>query len=168
MGGGVWIQLTLRRRHLFSLMAPRQPRKPVTMTMVPMAMTRLAADSEGKLGEKVAKLPWDTDSQMPTPSSPQPQSWRERKAVRSAPFVCSSPRTPEGCTAPPPLCDWVRGERGCGSDVATGPHHVGCVARQKLRLSMFRFPGLANGITIASQTFSPSEDPILKDTGRIL
>ncbi|MCV4600746.1 hypothetical protein OFC63_32485, partial [Escherichia coli] len=28
----------------------------------------------GKLGEKVAKLPWDTESQMPTPSSPQPQS----------------------------------------------------------------------------------------------
>lgn len=50
------------------------------MTTVPMAMTRLAADSEGKLGEKVAKLPWDTDSQMPTPSSPQPQSWGERKA----------------------------------------------------------------------------------------
>lgn len=77
---GLGVQLTLRRRHLFSLMAPRQPRKPVTMTMVPMAMTRLAADSEGKLGEKVAKLPCDTDSQMPTPSSPQPQSWRERKA----------------------------------------------------------------------------------------
>lgn len=66
---------------MFSLMAPRQPRKPVTMTMVPMAMTRLAADSEGKLGEKVAKLPWDTESQMPTPSSPQPQSWRERKQL---------------------------------------------------------------------------------------
>ena len=77
---GVGVQLTLRRRHLFSLMAPRQPRKPVTMTMVPMAMTRLAADSEGKLGEKVAKLPWDTESQIPTPSSPQPQSCRERKA----------------------------------------------------------------------------------------
>lgn len=56
------------------MMAPRQPRKPVTITMVPMAMTRLAADNEGKLGEKVAKLPWDTESQMPTPSSPQPQS----------------------------------------------------------------------------------------------
>ena len=79
-GWGAGVQLTLRRRHLFSLMAPRQPRKPVTMTMVPMAMTRLAADSDGKLGEKVAKLPWDTESQMPTPSSPQPQSWREREA----------------------------------------------------------------------------------------
>lgn len=69
---------------MFSLMAPRQPRKPVTMTMVPIAMTRLAADSEGKLGEKVAKLPWDTESQMPTPSSPQPQSWREKTPVRPA------------------------------------------------------------------------------------
>lgn len=80
---------------MFSLMAPRQPRKPVTMTMVPMAMTRLAADSEGKLGEKVAKLPWDTESQMPTPSSPQPQSWRERKPVRPTLLLLhSSPRTP--------------------------------------------------------------------------
>lgn len=79
-GWGAGVQLTLRRRHLFSLMAPRQPRNPVTMTMVPMAMTRLAADSEGKLGEKVAKLPCDTDSQMPTPRSPQPHSCRERKA----------------------------------------------------------------------------------------
>lgn len=49
--------LTLRSRHLFSLMAPRQPRKPVTMTMAPIAMTRLAAEREGKEGEKVAKLP---------------------------------------------------------------------------------------------------------------
>lgn len=49
--------LTLRSRHLFSLMAPRQPRNPVTMTMAPIAMTRLAAEREGKEGEKVAKLP---------------------------------------------------------------------------------------------------------------
>ena len=55
-------------------MAPRQPRKPVTMTMAPRAITMLAAESEGNEGEKVAKLPWDTDSQMPTPSSPQPHS----------------------------------------------------------------------------------------------
>lgn len=71
------IQLTLSSRHLFSLMAPRQPRKPVTMTMAPMAMTMLAADSEGNEGEKVAKLPWDTESQMPTPSSPQPHNCKE-------------------------------------------------------------------------------------------
>lgn len=96
---GHGVQLTLRSKHLFSLMAPRQPRKPVTMTMVPMAMTRLAADSEGKLGEKVAKLPWDTESQMPTPSSPQPQSWRKKKPVRPALLLYSSPRTPK----PPPL-----------------------------------------------------------------
>lgn len=125
--GGYGVQLTLRRRHLFSLMAPRQPRKPVTMTMVPMAMTRLAADSEGKLGEKVAKLPWDTDSQMPTPSSPQPQSWRERKAVRSALLLGSSPRPLKAAWPYRPLCDWERRGWGCRSDRATGPHHVGCV-----------------------------------------
>lgn len=61
------------------MMAPKQPRKPVTMTMAPMAMTMLAADSEGKEGEKVAKLPWDTDSQMPTPSSPQPHSCNKKR-----------------------------------------------------------------------------------------
>lgn len=73
---GEWekVWLTLRSRHLFSLMAPRQPRKPVTMTIAPMAMTMLAADSEGNEGEKVAKLPCDTESQMPTPSSPQPHN----------------------------------------------------------------------------------------------
>lgn len=61
------------------MMAPKQPRKPVTMTMAPMAMTMLAADSAGNEGEKVAKLPWDTDSQMPTPSNPQPHSCREER-----------------------------------------------------------------------------------------
>lgn len=71
--------LTLSNRHLFSLMAPMQPRKPVTMTMEPRMMTRLAAESEGKEGENVAKLPWDMESQIPTPSRPQPDSWRERE-----------------------------------------------------------------------------------------
>lgn len=59
-------------------MAPRQPRKPVTMTMAPMPMTMLAADSAGKEGEKVAKLPWETESQMPTPSSPQPHNCKTK------------------------------------------------------------------------------------------
>lgn len=59
-------------------MAPRQPRKPVTMTVAPMAITMLAADKEGNEGEKVAKLPWDTESQMPTPSSPQPHNCKTK------------------------------------------------------------------------------------------
>lgn len=74
--------LTFRSRHLFSLMAPRQPRKPVTMTIAPMAMTMLAADSEGNEGEKVAKLPCDTESQMPTPSSPQPHNCKAKRHDR--------------------------------------------------------------------------------------
>lgn len=49
--------LTLSSRHLFSLMAPRQPRNPVTMTTVPKVMMRLAAESDGKEGDRVAKLP---------------------------------------------------------------------------------------------------------------
>ncbi len=69
--------LTLSNRHLFSLMAPRQPRKPVTMMTEPKVMTRLAAEREGKEGEKVAKLPWETDSHMPTPNNPQPDNWGE-------------------------------------------------------------------------------------------
>lgn len=56
-------------------MAPRHPRKPVTMTTLPRVMMRLAAESDGKEGDKVAKLPWDTDSHKPTPNSPQPPSW---------------------------------------------------------------------------------------------
>lgn len=69
------IGLTLSNKHLFSLMAPRQPRKPVTMTTEPRVMTRFAAEREGKDGENVAKLPWETDSQIPTPSNPQPDNW---------------------------------------------------------------------------------------------
>lgn len=84
------IELTLRSRHLFSLMAPRQPRKPVTMTIAPMAMTMLAADSEGNEGEKVAKLPCDTESQMPTPSSPQPHNCKEREHKVSKPTAGES------------------------------------------------------------------------------
>lgn len=61
------------------MIAPRQPRKPVTMITVPMAMTRLAAESDGKLGENVAKFPCDTDSQMPTPSRPQPHNCRDKQ-----------------------------------------------------------------------------------------
>jgi len=49
------------------------------MMTVPKAMTRLAAESDGKLGENVAKFPCDTDSQMPTPRSPQPHNCKEIK-----------------------------------------------------------------------------------------
>ena len=38
-------------------MAPRQPRKPVTMMTAPRVMMRLAAEMEGKDGDRVAKLP---------------------------------------------------------------------------------------------------------------
>lgn len=72
---------------MFSLIAPRQPRKPVTMTTVPMVMTRLAAESDGKLGENVAKFPWDTDSQMPTPSRPQPHNCKETKKRKVSPLT---------------------------------------------------------------------------------
>lgn len=68
------VVLTLSRRHLFSLMAPRHPRKPVTMTTLPRVMMRLAAESDGKEGDRVAKLPCDTDSHKPTPNNPQPPS----------------------------------------------------------------------------------------------
>lgn len=66
--------LTLSSRHLFSLIAPRQPRKPVTMTTMPRVMMRLAAESDGNEGDSTAKLPWETDSHTPTPSSPHPPS----------------------------------------------------------------------------------------------
>lgn len=65
---------TLSSRHLFSLMAPRQPRKPVTMMTVPRVMMRLAAESDGNEGDRVAKRPCDTDSHTPTPNRPHPPS----------------------------------------------------------------------------------------------
>lgn len=99
---------------MFSLMAPKQPKKPVIMMMVPMAMTRLAADSEGKLGEKVAKLPWDTDNQMPTPSSPQPHSCRDRE--RELPLGRHHP-APDSKTQ-------TRGEPGCQPDAVPCPRHA--------------------------------------------
>lgn len=47
-------------------------------------MMRLAAESDGKEGERVAKLPWDTESHRPTPNKPQPPSWNtERLHVNS-------------------------------------------------------------------------------------
>jgi len=57
MMGSVVFPLTLSRRHLFSLMAPKQPRKPVTMMTVPRLMMRLAAEIDGKEGDRVAKRP---------------------------------------------------------------------------------------------------------------
>lgn len=55
-------------------MEPRHPRKPVTMTTLPRVMMKLAAESDGKEGDKLAKLLWDTESHRPTPSRPQPPS----------------------------------------------------------------------------------------------
>lgn len=49
--------LTLSRRHLFSLMAPMHPTKPMIITKVPVMINRLAADREGKEEERVAKFP---------------------------------------------------------------------------------------------------------------
>lgn len=68
------------------MIAPRQPRKPVTMMTVPKAMTRLAAERDGKLGENVAKFPCDTDSQMPTPRSPQPHNCKEINKRKISPL----------------------------------------------------------------------------------
>lgn len=75
--------LTLSRRHLFSLMAPMQPTKPMIMTKVPVTISRLAADRDGKEEERVAKFPWVTASQMPTPRIPQPPNWKNKDKQRS-------------------------------------------------------------------------------------
>lgn len=74
--------LTVSRRHLFSLMAPMQPTKPMAMTRVPVTMSRLAADREGKEEDRVAKFPCVAASQMPTPRMPQPPSWDRRGRER--------------------------------------------------------------------------------------
>lgn len=64
----------MSKRHLFSLMAPMQPTKPMAMMKVPVTISRLAADRDGKEEDRVAKFPWVAASQMPTPRMPQPPS----------------------------------------------------------------------------------------------
>lgn len=56
--------------------APTQPRHPITMMIVPTAMSRLAADREGRDEDSVAKFPWVTESQIPTPRMPHPPNCR--------------------------------------------------------------------------------------------
>lgn len=52
------------------------------MMMVPTAMSRLAAERDGRDEESVAKLPWVTDSHTPTPSIPQPPNCQRKKEER--------------------------------------------------------------------------------------
>lgn len=84
--------LTLSRRHLFSLMAPMQPTKPMIMTNVPVTISRLAADRDGKEEERVAKFPWVTASQMPTPKIPQPPNWENKEKQRNSVIVSKQPQ----------------------------------------------------------------------------
>lgn len=84
--------LTLSRRHLFSLMAPMQPTKPMIMTNVPVTISRLAADRDGKEEERVAKFPWVTASQMPTPRIPQPPNWENKEKQRNSVIISKQRR----------------------------------------------------------------------------
>lgn len=69
-----WFTVSSRGR--LSLTAPTQPRQPITMMMAPTAMSRLAADREGRDDDRVAKFPWVTESHTPTPSMPHPPNCR--------------------------------------------------------------------------------------------
>lgn len=73
------VSFTVRSRGRLSLTAPTHPRHPITMVIVPTAMSRLAADKEGREDESVAKFPWVTESQTPTPRIPHPPNCREEK-----------------------------------------------------------------------------------------
>lgn len=64
--------------------APTHPKQPITMMMVPTAMSRLAADKEGRDDDRVAKFPWVTESQTPTPSIPHPPNCRGNTKRREA------------------------------------------------------------------------------------
>lgn len=77
---------------MFSLMAPMQPTKPMIMTNVPVMISRLAADKDGKEEERVAKFPWVTASQMPTPRIPQPPNWKNREKQRNSVIVSRQPQ----------------------------------------------------------------------------
>jgi len=52
------------------------------MTNVPVTISRLAADRDGKEEERVAKFPWVTASQMPTPRIPQPPNWEKKRETK--------------------------------------------------------------------------------------
>lgn len=83
-----------------------QPTKPMAMTKVPVTMSRLAADSDGKEDDRVAKFPCVAASQMPTPRTPQPPSWGhstegERQGeAHSIQTAGARPAPSPGCTAP--------------------------------------------------------------------
>lgn len=80
--------LTVSSRGRLSLTAPTQPRQPITMMMVPTAMSRLAADREGRDDDRVAKFPWVTESHTPTPSMPHPPNCKEKTQRDTEPSVC--------------------------------------------------------------------------------
>lgn len=73
-------------------MAPMQPTKPMIMTNVPVTISRLAADRDGKEEERVAKFPWVTASQMPTPRIPQPPNWENKEKQRNSVIVPTQPQ----------------------------------------------------------------------------
>lgn len=70
------VRLTVSSRGRLSLTAPTQPKQPITMMTVPTAMSKLAADREGRDDDRVAKFPWVTESQTPTPRMPHPPNCR--------------------------------------------------------------------------------------------
>lgn len=57
------------------------------MTNVPVTISRLAAERDGKEEERVAKFPWVTASQMPTPRIPQPPNWENKEKQRNSVIV---------------------------------------------------------------------------------
>ncbi|KAL4597558.1 poliovirus receptor-related protein 2-like, partial [Arapaima gigas] len=81
--------------------APGRPRKPLTVTTAPMAMTRLAGErQEGEKDKKVARrsCPGETNSQMLTPSRLQTHSCTEARAGMEDPqlhrAIIQAHRTP--------------------------------------------------------------------------
>lgn len=73
-------RLTSSSRHLFSLMAPQQPRKPSRNSRLPRATTTYTPVNSSGLAATISLKPIGSSStQTPTPSRKQPPSWRKRE-----------------------------------------------------------------------------------------
>jgi len=73
------LKLTVISIHLFSIIAPQQPKNPITSISTPAAIHRTVALSMLKLGANDAYVPFDTCNQIPIPRIAQPSSCQQTK-----------------------------------------------------------------------------------------
>lgn len=71
-------RLTNSSKHLFSLMAPQQPRKPSRNSILPMARITYTPVNRSGLAATISLKPIGSNStHMPTPNRKEPPNWEE-------------------------------------------------------------------------------------------